>query len=170
MNIREILKAEHSRSSALKIAQYIGNDPNRFKELVEVFAEGPKKIMQRASWPLRIVVLENPRLVSPYLKLFLTLCNQPDAADAVRRNTMNMLQYIEIPPRFQMQVIDMAFSFLQRKREPIAVKVFSMSVIARLAANLPDLKKELRIVLEDSLPYSSPGFISRARKVLREIS
>jgi hypothetical protein len=55
------------------------------------------------------------------------------------------------------------------KKEPIAVKVFSMTVLANLSKSSPDIKKELRIAIEDQLPYGSAGFVSRAKKVLKEI-
>jgi hypothetical protein len=43
-----------------------------------------------------------------------------------------------------------------------------MTVLYRLIEKEPDLKKELRIILEDELPYASPAFVSRARKILQK--
>jgi hypothetical protein len=54
-------------------------------------------------------------------------------------------------------------------KEPIAVRVFSMSVLANITRHEPDLKKELRIIIEDQLPFASAGFRARAKKVLKEL-
>ena len=51
----------------------------------------------------------------------------------------------------------------------MAVKVFAMSVLSQLVDGVPELSQELRIIIEDQLPYASAGFISRARKVLKDL-
>ena len=81
-----------------------------------------------------------------------------------------MFQFIDIPRAYQGDVAAVCFEFLMNPKEPIAVRVFSMTVLANLAKLLPDLQGELRIVIEDQLPYSSPGFMSRAKKVLKNLN
>jgi hypothetical protein len=65
-------------------------------------------------------------------------------------------------------MIDTCFALLDPK-EPIAVRAFSMTVLGNLAAQHPDLKKELRLVIESQLPYGSAGFVARAKKVLKQL-
>jgi hypothetical protein len=89
--------------------------------------------------------------------------------DAVKRNVVRLLQFIEIPKQLQGLTADICFRFFHNKREPIAVRVFSMTVLSNLAKKLPELKNELIPLIEDQLPYGSAGFISRGRKVLREL-
>ena len=60
--------------------------------------------------------------------------------------------------------------FLTDSNETIGVKVFYMTVLTTLSQRLPNLGRELRIVLEDQLPYASPGDASRARKTLNILS
>ncbi len=64
---------------------------------------------------------------------------------------------------------DSCFTFLSDPKEPIAVKVFSMSVLANITKKQPELRDELRIVIEDQLPYSTPAFKSRGGKILKEL-
>jgi hypothetical protein len=54
-------------------------------------------------------------------------------------------------------------------KQPIAVRVFSMTVLCNLAGKLPELKNELIPLIEDQMPYGSAGFISRGRKVLKDL-
>lgn len=60
-------------------------------------------------------------------------------------------------------------SFLCQQEGTIAVRVFAMTVLANLAKQLPELKNELIPLIEDQLPYGSAAFISRGRKLLKEL-
>jgi len=44
-----------------------------------------------------------------------------------------------------------------------------MTVLANIAQKEPELKNELRLVIEQQLSHGSTGFCSRARKVLKMI-
>ncbi|WP_143165108.1 hypothetical protein [Chryseolinea serpens] len=95
--------------------------------------------------------------------------NKPGIHHAVKRNTLRLLQYIELPKRLQGRVADLCFQYLQGKGEPIAVKAFSLTVLQRILEEQPELGSELKIIIEDQLAYASPAFRSRAMKVLKVI-
>ncbi|HEU5292662.1 MAG TPA: hypothetical protein VFU05_18565 [Cyclobacteriaceae bacterium] len=169
MNIKKELLKEYSKKQTTKIVNYVGNSPARFKVLVQTFLAGPYRVTQRAAWPLSYCVREHPKLVNPHLKSILKMLDRKDAHVAVKRNIMRLLQDIEIPKQLYGTLIDRCFASMDPK-ETIAVRVFSMSVLANIAMHEPDLKKELKIIIEDQLPYASAGFLSRARKVLKQLS
>jgi len=160
---------EHSKAQAHKLVDYVGNNASRFKRLVEIYLAGPYRVTQRAAWPLSIIAEQHPKLVTPHLKKLLDFLSRPGIHDSVKRNTMRLLQFIEIPKRNYGQVAELGFEYLQSKKEPIAVKVFAMTVLSKIVKDEPDLRIELKMIIEDQLPYSSAAFVSRARKVLKEI-
>lgn len=170
MNLQEELLKEHSKRQAEKIIKYIGNDPSRFKMLVNVFLAGPYRVTQRAGWPLSGVVEMHPELVTPHLSQLLKHLSKPGIHDSVKRNTIRLLQHVEIPKRLQGKVAGICFSYLTNHEEPIAVRVFSMSVLERIARENTELKRELQIIIEDHLPFASAAYLSRARKVLKNLS
>jgi hypothetical protein len=92
----------------------------------------------------------------------------PNQTDAVKRNLLRALQFVKVPSRYQGRIADCCFAFLTGK-EPIAIKVFAMTVLANLAAENHELKNEIIPIIESQLPFGSAGFISRARKVLRQL-
>jgi hypothetical protein len=169
MDLKKMLKKGHSKAQTNAIAKYIGVNPIKFKALVEVYLSGPYRITQRAAWPLSICVEQEPSLIYPHLKKILDFLQKPDIHDAVKRNTMRLLQFIEIPKRFQGQVIDLCFEYIQNPKVAVAIRVCSMTVLSHIIKGQPDLIKEFKIVLEDQLPYGSPAFTSRARKIMREM-
>ena len=165
-----MLQKGHSKVQTNAIVEYIGVNPGRFKALVEVYLNGPYRTTQRAAWPLSICVEREPGLIHPHLKKILDFLQKPDIHDAVKRNTMRALQFIEIPKRFHGQVVDVCFQYIQNPQVAVAIRVSSMTVLSRIIKGQSDLVKEFKIVLEDQLPYGSPAFISRASKIMREMA
>lgn len=168
MNLEKEILKEHSKRQTLKIVNYIGNNPERFHELIKLVTKGTHRVSQRGSWPLSVCIERHPELVLPHLTTLLKLLERKNMHEAVKRNIVRLLQYIDIPKRHYGKITNTCFELMDPK-EPIAVRVFSMSVLANIAAHEPDLKKELRIVIEDQLPYASAGFRARARRVLKTI-
>ena len=169
MDLTKALLKEHSKAQMIKIVDYVGQNDARFKVLVEVYLAGPYRVTQRAAWPLSYCVERYPGLVKPHLKRLLDFLDKPGIHDAVKRNTLRLLQYIELPKRLHGRVADLCFQYLQSKREPIAVKAFSLTVLQHIVEVEPELGAELKIIIEDQLPYASPAFRSRALKVLKTI-
>jgi hypothetical protein len=169
MNLKEAALKEHSKAQCNKIVKYVGNDPKKFSELVNVFLQGPYRVTQRIAWPLSYCVEENTTLIHPHLSKILKFAQRPDAHDSVKRNVVRLLQFIDIPQKHQGSVADICFKFFTDTKEPIAVRVFSMTVLANLAKKIPELKNELIPIIEDQLPYGSAAFVSRGRKVLKQL-
>lgn len=165
---KEILK-QHNKKQANKIADYVSDNTSRFKALVDVYLGGPYRVTQRSAWPLGICIERHPALLKPHVKKILDHLSYPNVHDAAKRNTMRLLQFVDIPKRFHGRVVQTCFDFLQSKHEPVAVKVFSMSVLANIIMDQPELRQELIIVLEDQFPYASAAFRSRARKILKAL-
>ena len=165
--INELQKPLGKRSRD-KIVNYIGQDQHRFNKLVYEFLNGPSRITQRAAWPLSYCVCNYPDLVTPHLKTLILNLRKPELPDAVKRNTVRFLQFINIPKSLHGQLIDICYSFLTRLNEPVAIRVFSMTVLANLSKEYPDLKGELTVIIEDQMPYGSAGFVSRGKKVLKQ--
>lgn len=169
MDLKKAILKDHSRAQATKIADYVGNNEALFKELVDIYLAGPYRITQRAVWPLSICIEHYPSLINPHLRRTLDFLDTPGIHNAVKRNTIRLLQFVKIPRGYYGRVIEKCFHYLLDKKEAVAVKVFSMTVLSQIARNEPDLKRELKLIIEDHLPFATPGFTSRAKKVLKEI-
>ncbi|MCK5279227.1 MAG: hypothetical protein KAQ62_19445, partial [Cyclobacteriaceae bacterium] len=59
---------------------------------------------------------------------------------------------------------------LNSGKEPVAVKVFAMTVLFNIVQVYPELSEELEISIEEQMPFCSAGFKSRGRKVLKALS
>ena len=168
MNIREQLLVEHSKANALFISNYIGDDQGKFQELVELFLGDEYRITQRAGHSLAHVFDNHPHLVDPFLpKLIRNLDNEVN--DAVKRNTLRILQDKVIPDNEEGILVNHCFDYLVSNKEPVAIKVFAMTVLGNICHKFPDLKNELKIIIEELMETGTPGIISRGKKVLKTI-
>jgi hypothetical protein len=169
MNLEEELLREHSRKHAEKLARWVGTDSNRLTVLMRHFLTGEFLTSQRAAWVVTIIAERHPMLFCPYLKRMLSRMQEPGVHDAVKRSVVRILQDIEIPDNLLGTTATLCFEQLSSAEAPIAVKCFSMTVLAHIAEREPELGRELRLVIEQQLPFAGAGFRARARETLKAI-
>jgi len=168
MNIEEQLQVEHSKANALYIANYIGDDQSKFTELVGLFLGDDYRTTQRAGHALSTVFDVYPELIKPHIdKIILNL--EKDVNDAVKRNTLRILQDKTIPEAHEGFLANKCFDYLLSNKEPVAIKAFAMTVLANLCVKYPDLKNELKTIVEDLMENGTPGIISRGKSVLKKL-
>jgi hypothetical protein len=170
MNLEAEILKEHSKRQSVKIAKWVGNDPKRFEELMNLFLRGEYRVTQRSAWIVGHCAENYPELITPWLKAMIAKTREPGVHDAVKRNVVRILQNIDIPTPLLGTIVSLCFDYLTAVDTPIAVKVFSMTVLANVAKRKPDLKRELKITLEHMLPYSRAALCARGRMVLKQLS
>ncbi|HKQ74593.1 MAG TPA: hypothetical protein VJ810_12955 [Blastocatellia bacterium] len=166
MDIRQALMDEHSKRQTMAIVDFIGNDAKRFAELMKLFFAGDNRLTQRAAWPMNYCAERHPELIYPYLPKLLDCLKRDDMHDAVKRNVVRLLQYIEIPRRLIGKVYAHCVDLIDDAYEPVAVRAFALTVAARIAKSEPDLMNELRLIVRKHLPHATVAFQKRAREIL----
>ena len=166
MNVREALLEVHSKDQAIKIADYVGTDPERFAELMRLMMGPVYRVSQRAAWPVSYCIERNPELVKPYFNDLVKQLEREDAHVAVRRNVARLLQFVDIPKRYAGRIFEACYSLLDDPNEPVAVRVFSLTVAAKIAKDSPELLEELRMLAKKYPQKSTAGFRSRTRRIL----
>lgn len=169
MNIEKEILKEHSRG-VKRIISYIDDQPARFAELVYLFRHGNPVVSQRTLWVMSQCTEAHPKLVRPHLKMLLKNLDRKDLHSSVKRNTMRLVQFVDLPEHLQGIAANHAFAYLNDPNEAIAVRVFAMTVLGNIALKQPSLRNELILLIQDHLPYGSAGFVSRSRKVLKLLS
>lgn len=169
MNLREQLLREHSKANCLKVVKWIGDSPERFAELIELFLKDEYRVVQLAAWPMSYVAEAHPEMIRKHLPHLVKNLERTDMHPAVRRNTIRLFQYIEIPEKYQGQVMDRCFEYIADPREKAAVKAFSLTVLENLAQLYPEIRPELKTIIEERMDTETAAFTSRARKILRKL-
>ncbi len=167
MQLEKALSAPYSKTGIQKIVAFIGHSPDRFKQLTKIVVSLDQEKLSLATACLSFCVEKYPHLMLPHLHVLVKLCLLPDATVALKRNIIRAFQFVQIPTKQQGKVADLCFSCLMNRKESIAVRVFSMTVLSNIAKQHPDLQRELFTLIEAELPVASAGFQSRAKKILK---
>jgi hypothetical protein len=168
MNLRaEILKDERSRSQTEHIARWIGSDPKRFARLMDLFLNDEYRVVQRAAWVVSAVADQYPERIEPWLKPMISKLITPEVPVAVKRNVVRVLRHRKIPKSLHGVLMNACLGFVADPKETVAVRCFSMTILAELAEIYPEIRQELETIIRDQLEQgATPGFRSLARKVL----
>ncbi len=169
MDLEAALMLEHSKANTRRIADYIGDDKQRFADLMHLFFLNTYRLTQRAAAVVNESIDRHPQLINPWMERMIDNLYQPNLHDAVKRNTVRALQFVEIPEVLRGRAADICFQLLGSAEEPIAVKAFSMGVLYNITVHHPELKNELQLMIEDLLPYGSAGIKSRGKRILRQL-
>ena len=167
MNLQAEILKEHSKMQCIKIVQWVGNSQPRFDELFNLFLTGEYRVTQRAAWTLSYCVEAHPVFIRKHFKKLINNLQKPGLHNAIKRNTVRLLQYIEIPKKFQGQVIDICFNYVASPTEAVAIKAFSLTVLSHLATIYPDILPEIELLIEEQMPRQTAAFKSRAKYFLK---
>lgn len=165
MNLKEQLLVEMSRRNTDFIAHSIGNDPNLFKNLMELVFHGAEPLPSRASWVVTAITDKHPELLKPYLKKIVANMDKFEHP-GTRRNLLRYIASIDLPASLLGKLFDMCSGLTLSKDEPIAIKAHSMQIMFNIAQKEPDLKNEVRLILEELIQHESAGIKSRSAKLL----
>ena len=169
MNLRKTILTEHSKANCNKIIKWVGENQLRFDELFYLFLNDEYRVVQRAAWPLSYIVIAHPRLIQKHFNKLLKNLHKPGIHDSVKRNTLRLLQEISIPGRFHGDVMNTCFDYIILPTEKPAIKAFSLTVLENLSKQYPDIKQELKTVIEDRWDFETAAFHSRAKKILKRL-
>lgn len=170
MNLREEILKEHSKEQCEKIVKWIVASQQRFDELFRLFMHDESRVMQRAAWPISNAVIAHPEFINNHFGSLIEKLRQPHNHNAVKRNAIRLLQEVDIPKKWQGSIMNICFQFLASPTEMVAIKVFSMAVLANLCKTYPEIAPELKLLIEAQLPTQTAGFRSRANKVLKQLN
>jgi hypothetical protein len=170
MQLRETILAEHSKNNCARIVKWIGSNQQRFDELFNLFLNDEYRVVQRAAWPLSNAVMAHPQFIQKHFGRLLKNLKKPGLHEAVKRNTVRLLQDIVIPKKYHGEVMNSCFDYIISPIEKPAVKAFSLTVLKNLSNQYPEIKQELKTIIEDRRDFESAAFKSRSKKILKELS
>lgn len=170
MNLKEAIRLEHSKINCRRITHWIGERQDRFDQLFLIFLGDDFCDSQRASWPLSETVIAHPSLIRKHLKTLVRNLDRPGQHEAVKRNTVRIFQFINIPSALQGKVMDLCFNYLTSPIEKPAVKASALTVIYNLSQKHPDIRNELLAIIDQLWDQESKAFRSRASAIRKSLS
>lgn len=166
-NLREEILKEHSKAQCTKIVNWIGNNQQRFDELFNLFLNDEYRVVQRSGWPLSYCVIAHPEFIKKHWTALIKNLSKPNLHPAVKRNSIRLLQDIDIPEKYQGSIMDICFNYVASPTEAVAVKAFSLTVLKNLSKQYPEILPEIKLIIEEQMPHQTAAFKVRAKAFLK---
>jgi hypothetical protein len=170
MDIEKLLLDEHSKKQTMRIVNYVGDDRQRFKQLMKIFLEGEYRVTQRAAWPLSYAARAHPQLIKPYFKKLIAKLEETGHHPSIPRNILRIFEAIEIPEAHHGRLVDLCLKFIHDARLPAGIRAFALSTAANICKLYPELKSELTMMLDEMEKYpQQPAIRSRIKSARRTL-
>ncbi|MCQ2959832.1 MAG: hypothetical protein MJ198_06560 [Bacteroidales bacterium] len=139
-------------------------------DLFEIVLKNDDPQSWYASWILNHYIDKHPDALEKHLNEAVDLLPKITRTGFLRL----VLRFFIVTPQWNIENLGLLFDFnlnlLTNMTMPAGVKANAMSVIERITEIEPELKEEFLLVIEEILPYLSAGGLSRAKKILKNLS
>ena len=161
---------DSSRLLADILVDDIGNDQERFNEMMDIASRDEYPLSMRAA---RIIALSSqnyPELMVSRIDQIIKILKKCKT-DGVRRSLLKILTGLPIPfTEDQLGILtDLAFAWLTDIREPVSVRYYSIEILQIVAGIYPEIGTELSQILSGMMDGSSSGLKAKSRKVLHHL-
>jgi hypothetical protein len=162
----QILK-ENSRANNELVKNWVGDDSGKLKQLMQLFLNDEYRVVQRAAGMISLIAEDHPLMIQSWLPQMIEKASQTSASAAIKRNVVRLMQFMKIPIDIQGEAMNLCFRLLADPKETVAVQCFSMTVLFNLSKTYPEIRPELKMIIEDHLQHQvTAGFLARAQKIL----
>ena len=166
MDLGKTLSQGQSKKRCDQMVSWIGADSQRFAGLMKYFFEGEEKIRRFAAWPMSYCAIAHPELIKPWLNRLIPVLDEKNAHDALVRNIVRLLQFVEIPKPLEGKIMSHCFEYIQSPTRAAAIKAFSLTILEKLSKKYPGIRPELKLIIQERWPMEKAAFHSRARKIM----
>ncbi len=160
-DLRSIGRAE-------EVVQDILDNPALFAEVFEGMLDDDPLVKMRSADALEKVSSKHPEYLQPFKNRLISEVSQVRQQE-VRWHVAQMFSYLEADKMERDEIIRILFSYLDTDKSKI-VKVCSVQSLANLARNDEVMRHKVVRKLEEVIASGSPAMISRAKKLLAELS
>ena len=168
MDYKSLLASFPSGAEKDLYIQHVGFSEEKFLELLELTLYEKDPIAWRACWILDGSDEKNPGLAHKHISKIVQ--RLPDlASKGALRSLLRLLCRYKISEKDQGLLIDLCFGYMVSELYPVAVKVYSMQILYNHVLIYPELKEELKTVIQDQIDNNSVGFKSRGKRIIAQL-
>lgn len=147
--------------------EYITDHNILLTDLVDILYLDSKTAM-RFSWIIGTLCELDPKSVFPVVNQIFENRNKIKTPN-FDRTIAKIFYLVEIPQEIEGQAVDIMFSWLINPKILVSTKNYSLFALYKLTEKYPDLKIELKEIIEDQLDKNSNDFKKRATLILQKL-
>lgn len=158
------LKENNTDVNRKKWVTYIIDNEIKLTDLLPLI-HAERQVAMRFSWLVGELCEQKPKVVSPCIVYFFSNRNKIQIKN-FDRSLAKMFWLCGIPKKIDGVVVDELFEWLMDPKITVSTKSYALYALNNFAIAHPEIKNELRLVIEDQLGKNSVSFEKRAMKVL----
>ena len=166
--LTEKIEQCNSKQAVLMLGSYIANNPDFIDHILLLMREMNKPKHWKAAWVFDHVYQEDKGLILPYIDTLITLFKE-SKSQSVLRICGKLLTFHPVTDKLDGDFINVCFDMLISPNVAVAIKVHAMQLVFNISEVYPELKPELKIVIQEQIPNNTAGFKSRANKLLKKL-
>ena len=166
MDLRNQILLENTKENCQKIVFWVGNDLKRFNELFNLFLNDEYSVTQRAAWPMSYCAIAHPQFIKNNFGKLIQNLKKPGIHNSIKRNTVRLLQEINIPEKYEGEIMEICFKYVESPTESVAVKAFSLTILGKFSKKYPEIIPEIKLLIQDQIPHQTAAFKGRAKKLM----
>ena len=169
MDIREVLSGGDLRSVGHvdAVVAYVGNDPDRFSELMTGLTDDRPVVRMRSADAMEKVTRRHPKLLRAHqASLFEQL--QIATQQEVRWHLAQLMPRMTWTEEEASDIVRVLTDWIAAETSAIVI-VNALQAMFDLSAMHPRFRDELKALLETQLAAGSPAVKSRAKKLLHKL-
>lgn len=168
-DIFPLLEEKRLKSDLIRASEFIQADQARFLVALEIVRELPQPIRDRLTWVLQIAIERWPELLTEEITRMIVSLFLDSKTDAEKRSLLNILRKVAVPDEHSGLIYQLCFDWFMDPKQAIAVRVYSLYVMANIAENHPDLAEEILKCIDQMQEGITPAIYVTYRNVKKQL-
>ena len=169
MDTKELFPDTSRRTADIAVS-VICNNPEIFKNVLDLAFEDNGVFAMRAARALNLAAVKRPELVRPFLN-DIAVKLPTFKTGGVKRCLLKTIseRSFDYDENTLGLLVNICFDWVNDPQEEIAIKVYALEVLYRTSQFHPDLKPELIACIERLMPEASSGIKVRGKRYLKRL-
>lgn len=155
-----------SGNMSQNFASRLNQNPASIPDMIDQMENSNPVIAWRAGWVMEKLADIEPRLLIPYHLRLVTILKKTKV-NGLRRHLTRILGSYPSKACEDGELVDLCLEWIYLPKIPVAVKANAMTLMLELCKIYPDLRPELKLAIESGFDSATPGYKSRAKKILQ---
>ena len=166
MDLKEFFSHTARELKKEEIAGILGPDEETYAQLVELAFSGEMPECWRATWIMDYLAELHEWIAEPHIDRIWSEIpkNHPVG---VTRSALRLLCRYNIPEKYQGIATDLCLNWMVQEAVPVAIKVFSMEILLKIAKIYPEMAPEFVEIILQQAENNSGGYKARAQHVVK---
>lgn len=164
----EIKLVDSSRLVADMLVTDIGNNKNKFAEMMELALRDEYPLSMRAARVIALCVENNNSLIEPHLQKIIDVLDKI-GIEGVKRSFLKIFAEVRLNLNEDMLGIltDRSFAWLANPKEAIAIRYYAIDILIKVVELYPEIKVELSDCLHTLLENDTAALQAKSRKAIK---